>query len=162
MFSFRYCKDLTNWLFIILLACLAMHTQSDICRQKINFIPHAFMDILHRYANLFWALWACLVTLTQNDSIALQKTSMFICMQKINFVIHLFITILHFEDSCNLIGWQHFGPKLETKNFSRCLGEISKTILVLILNWIPRKTKITKFFKKSKIAFWPHSGPFLL
>ena len=45
-----------------------------------------------------------------NDSMTLQKASMFICMQKINFIIHFFLTILHFKESCNLIGWQHFGP----------------------------------------------------
>ena len=39
-----------------------------ICRQKLNFIPHAVMEILQRYANLFWVLWACLVTITQNDT----------------------------------------------------------------------------------------------
>ena len=46
-----------------LCTCLAMHTQSDtinwkkisvfICSQKINFIPHAFLEILQRYI-LFW------------------------------------------------------------------------------------------------------------
>ena len=35
---------------------------------------------------------------------------LFICMQKINFIIHFFLMILHFKESCNLIGWQHFGP----------------------------------------------------
>ena len=80
-----------------------------ICRQKINFTPHAFMEILQRYTNLFWVLWACMVTLTQNDSITFQKTSIFICMQKINFIIHFFLTILHFKESCNLNGRHYFG-----------------------------------------------------
>ena len=120
MFSLRFCKDIVNWLFLVLWARLSMHTQSDtiilqktfvfICRQKINFIPHASMRILQRYANLFWVLWACLVTLTQIDGITLQKTSMFVCMQKINFIIHFFLMILHFKKSCNLIGLQHFWP----------------------------------------------------
>ena len=39
------------------------------------------------------------VTLTQNDSITSQKTSLFICMQKINFIFQLFLTILHFKES---------------------------------------------------------------
>ena len=62
--------------------CLAMHTQSDtinllkmlvfISRQKINFIPHAFREILQIYASLlFWVLWACLVIHNLNDSIDL-------------------------------------------------------------------------------------------
>ena len=80
-----------------------------ICRQKINFIPHALLEILQRYANfLFWVLWTCLVAHTQNDSINLYKTLMFICMQKTNFIIHFFLEILHFKESCNLIGWQHW------------------------------------------------------
>ena len=37
--------------------------------KKINFIPHAFLKILQRLANLFWVLWAYLVTHTQNGSI---------------------------------------------------------------------------------------------
>ena len=149
MYSLRYCKDLVNWLFLVLWTCLATHTQNDtiilqktfgfICRQKINFVAHAFMEILQRYANLFWVIWACLVTLTQNDSIILQKTWMFICMEKIKFIIHLFLTILHFKESCDLIGWQHFGPKLELQNFARCVGEISITILVFILEYFQEK-----------------------
>ena len=93
-FSLTYCKDFVNLLFWVLWECLDTYNQSDtiifqktfmfICRQKINSIPHAFMEILQTYANLFCVLWACLVTLTQNDSVNLQKTSIFICMQKIN------------------------------------------------------------------------------
>ena len=49
-------------------------------------------------------------TLTQSDSITLQKASMFISMQKMSFIIHFFLTILRFKESCNTIGWQHFGP----------------------------------------------------
>ena len=30
--------------------------------------------------------------------------------KKINFIIHFFLMVLHFKESCNLIGWQHFGP----------------------------------------------------
>ena len=92
---------------MILLSCRKL---VFICRQKMKFIPRAFAQILQRYVNLFWVLWAWLLTLIQNDSIILQKTSIFICMQKINFIIHFFLMILHFKESCNLIGWQHSGP----------------------------------------------------
>ena len=78
-FSLKYCKDIIKLLFWVLWACLAMHTQSDtvnlrkifvfICRLKINFIAHAFLEILQRYANLFKILWACLAKHNQNDSI---------------------------------------------------------------------------------------------
>ena len=49
-----------------------------IYKEKINIIPHAFLEILQRYANfLFWVIWAYLVTHTQNDTINLQKRSLF-------------------------------------------------------------------------------------
>ena len=57
------CKDIVNLFFWILYACLATHTINDtiilyktfmfICRQKINLIPHAFMEILQRYETYF-------------------------------------------------------------------------------------------------------------
>ena len=125
MFSLRYCRDIVNWLFLVLWACLAMHIQSDtivlqktfvfICRQNINFIHNTFVQILQIYANLFWVLWACLFPLTQNDSIILRKTSIFICMQNMNCIIHFFLSILHFKESCNLIGWRHFGHNSRPK-----------------------------------------------
>ena len=94
------------------------HLVENFCvylQAKINFILHAIMKMLHRYVNLFWVLWTCLVTLTQNDSITSQKTSMFIFMQKIKFIIQLFLTILHFKESCNLLGWQHLFHNLRPK-----------------------------------------------
>ena len=66
-------------------------------RQKINFISHAFLEILERYANLFWVLWVCLVAHTQNDSINLQKTLMFIFMPKIHFNITRLTNTRDFE-----------------------------------------------------------------
>ena len=65
-----------------ILGMLAYATQSDtinllktfavICRQKINLILHAFLEILQRYAKfLFWILWASLITHTQNDIVNL-------------------------------------------------------------------------------------------
>ena len=119
------------------------------------------MEILQKYANLFWVPWACTVTRTQNDSITLLKTSIFICMQKISFAIHFFLTILHFKESCNLIGRQHFGPKLETQNYARCFGEISITILVFIIDYFPEKLTWQNFSKNQKRLFWSHSGRFL-
>ena len=44
-----------------------------------SFIHHVLLEILQRYAKfLFWALWACLATDMQNDSINLKKILMFI------------------------------------------------------------------------------------
>ena len=40
--------------------------------KKINFIPHVFLEILHRYVNiLFYVIWACLATHAKNYSINL-------------------------------------------------------------------------------------------
>ena len=73
--------------------------------QKINFVSHAFLEKLQRYQNfLFWVLWVCMATQTQNDSINFQKTSMSICMPKMNFTIHFCLEILHSKESSNLIG----------------------------------------------------------
>ena len=105
------------------------------------------MEILQRYENLFWLLWTCLVALTQNDRITSQKTSMFTCMQKIKFIIYFFFTILHFKESCNLIGWQHFAPLLETQNSARYVGEIS---ISFHFRLFPIKTNMTKFSKSQK------------
>ena len=120
-------------------------------REKINFIPNIFLEILQRYEKfLFWVLWATLATPTQNDSINLQETSMSICMRKINFNIHVF-------DS--LIGQQHLGSKLENQNFARygISSEISITVLVFIFNYFQVKPMIN-FSKNGKKtiqeSFW--------
>ena len=58
----RYCKEIANLLFYVLWACLASHTQSGtinlyknlvfIRKQKINFIPHVFLEIFQRCCKL--------------------------------------------------------------------------------------------------------------
>ena len=74
--------------------------------------------------------------------------SMFLCMLKINFIIHFFLTILHFKESCNFIG-----PKLETQNYARYVGEISITILVFIIDYFIEKYHII-FQKKSQKPYF--------
>ena len=90
-------------------------TYRELSCQKVNFVPHVFLDILQRYIYiyinfLFWALWECMATKTQNDSINMQKSLMSIYMPKINFTIHFFFGILHFKEFCGLTGQQHFDP----------------------------------------------------
>ena len=119
MVSLGYCKSIVLVVFGTLVLSGYLHPRwyyhlaenfcVFFCRQKLNFIPYPFMEILQRYANLFWVLWTYTVTRTQNNSITLLKTSMFIYMQKLNFIIHFFLTILHFKEAWNLIGRQHFG-----------------------------------------------------
>ena len=62
---------------------------------------------------------------------------MLICMPKIHFLVLFLLGILHFKESCNLIGEQHFDPKLKNQNSVRYeIGsEISITILVFILDY---------------------------
>ena len=70
-----------------------------------------FCDTLQRYANFLFAYFGHILLHTQNDScINLWKTSMFICMPKINLINYFFLEVLNFKESCNLIGWQSFGP----------------------------------------------------
>ena len=84
-----------------------------------------------------------------------RQYSMFICMQKINSIIHFFLTILNFKESCNLIGWHHFGP-LETQNYARYVGEIT-TILVFIIDYFQEKVTSQMFSENPKN---PILGPF--
>ena len=117
--------------------------------------------ILQRYANLFWVLWACLVTLTQNDKINLQKTLMFLCMQKINFIIYFFLTILHFEESCTLIWLAAFWFITRDPKFCQYVCEISITILVFILDCFLKHQTWQHFSKNPKDPILGNSGPFL-
>ena len=128
------------------------------CRQKINFIPHASLEILQRYANLFWVLRTCLVEHTQNHSINLYKTLMFISMQKTNLITHFFLEILHFKESCNLIGWQH--QELEFRQIWDWWWNINSNIS-FHFRLFPRKTNDKIFLKIQKNLFWGHFGPFL-
>ena len=132
--------------------------------KKVGFIPYVFLEVMQKYAYfLFWVLWACLATHTQNDSINLYKTSMFFCMPKINFIIHFFFEVLHFKESCSFIGQQHFGPLLENREFARYgIGcEISRTILVFILDCL-HEILMTKLFKNPKnLILGAILGPFL-
>ena len=107
MFSLRHSKNIVTLLFSVLWTCLSPRIQCHtimlfICRQRINFIPHAFMEILQRHANLFLVLWACLVTVTKMIVSTCRRLR---CLSSM-FV----LKILHFKEAYNLIGWQHFGP----------------------------------------------------
>ena len=114
-FSLRYYKDIVNVLLWVLWACLAKQTLSDTvlstCKKPSSlFASKTSPPCFWRYAKICKLILGTLgmpgCTQTQNDSINLQKTSMFICMPKLNSIIHFF----HFKQSFNLIGWQYFGP----------------------------------------------------
>ena len=61
-FLFRYCKKITKLLFCLIWANLSPHIYNDntnlkktltfICRQKINFILHVFLETLQKYCKL--------------------------------------------------------------------------------------------------------------
>ena len=100
------------------------------------------------------------VAQTQNERIKLQKNLMFISMPIIYFLTCFFSEILHLKESCNLIGWQLFGPDSILAHFVKYWigGGLSTTILVSILDYFQEKL-MTKFFKKSqKTLFWGHFG----
>ena len=56
---FRYCKDITNLLFWVLWACLAMTGKNNITSllKTFIFIPHIFLRNYKHFANLFWVFW---------------------------------------------------------------------------------------------------------
>ena len=88
--------------------------------------------------------------------IILLKTSMFLCMQKINFIIHFFLTMLYLKESCNLIGQQHFGLKIDLrpKNYARYVGEVSITIIVFVIDYFQEKLTWQNFSKNPKKPYF--------
>ena len=73
-FFLKYCKEIADLLFWIIWACLATHTYNDsinlkkpltfICRQKINFTLHVFIEIAKIlqtcYFGCFGHAWLCI------------------------------------------------------------------------------------------------------
>ena len=88
--------------------------------------------------------------------IVLLKTSMFLCVQKINFIIHFFLTMLYLKESCNLIGQQHFGLKIDLrpKNCARYVGEVSITIIVFVIDYFQEKLTWQNFSKNPKKPYF--------
>ena len=71
--------------------CKLVETFMLMWRQKINFIPLNFLEILQRYANfLFWVLWACLAMPAKMIPLTFKKL-MFFYMPNIDFIIHFFL-----------------------------------------------------------------------
>ena len=122
-FSLRYCKELQNFCFrysghtwqytpkLILstscrkLSCLSAEQKSTstltlfwrYCNDvKTSYFGH--FGWLHRFKMI---------------EVTCRRLFVFFRMPKIYFAIHFFLEILHFKESCNSIGWQHFGAKLE-------------------------------------------------
>ena len=88
-----------------------------ICWQKINFIPHVFLEIFKDMETFcfgyFWHPWLC-----SPKVIVSTCRKCFICMSKTNFVIHFFLEIFHFKECCQ----QYFGPILLKPCFGTILG----------------------------------------
>ena len=82
-------------------------------------------------------------------------------MSKVEFIIYFFLELSHFKEPCGFIGWQHFGPKIETQSFARYgVGvEISTKVLAFTLDYFQEKL-MTKFFKKSKKPYFGEIWPF--
>ena len=130
-----------------------------ISRQKINFIPHVFLEILERYANfLFWVLYAYLVMHTQKW---LHKL-MFTRIPKINYIIDFFLEILH---RILQFDWLTvFWPITREPEFCQ-LWDWWRNInnkISFYFRLFPGKTNDKIFQKIQNILFWDHFGPFLL
>ena len=135
--------------------------------QKINFIlhvfleilqrhcklSHAFLEIFQRYGNfLFWVIWTCLVTQTQDDTINLLKTSVFTCMPKIYFIIHFFLEILHSKESCNWL--KAFWLITQEPEFCQISYWWWYTNNSMSSHFRLFLRKMIKFFKKSKNPYF--------
>ena len=128
MFSLRYCKDIVNQLVFCYFGPVQLCTPKVIlssCRKLLSTDKQSTSSLmlLWRYCKDMHTSFGyfghalvldTVITLTQNDSITLQKTSMFICMQKNKLHNLLPFYVLHFKESCNLIRWQHFGDNLRS------------------------------------------------
>ena len=122
--SLRYYKEIVNLLFWVLWTCLAMQTQRDtmnlyktfmfICRQKTNFTlpppPNAFLEIMQVCKLLFLGTLGMPGYIHPKWYYQHEENFDIYLHAKKNFIIQFFFEILHFKESCNLIGWQHFGP----------------------------------------------------
>ena len=124
------------------------------CRQKFNFILHAFLELLQRYGSLlFLVLRVCLVRHIQNDTVNLQKTSMFIYTPKVNCIIYFLLEILHLAGSIWSITR---GP--EFCQMSNWWWNINNNIS-LHFRLFPRKSNDNSFQYNNLI--WSRFGPFL-
>ena len=119
-FSLRYCKDIANWLFWVLWACLATYTQSDtinlkktfmfICRQKIN-SPCFSGDIVKMCKLVILGILDMSgyapkkIVLTRGKLRCLSA-----CQKYTSSLPSLLRYLLHFKKSRNLINQEHFGP----------------------------------------------------
>ena len=70
----------------------------SICRQKINFIPHVYLEILQRHANfLFWVFGHAWLR-TSKMIVSTCRTLIYL-HAKNKLISHLFYKILHFKES---------------------------------------------------------------
>ena len=77
--------------------------------------------------------------------------------KKTNFIIHFILEILQFQESCNLIGCSNLRTRI-LPDIYEIGDEISRTILVSILDYFEEKLK-TNFEKKFKEnLFWSNFG----
>ena len=117
--SFKYCKEITNLLFLITWACLDTHTYNNSTNlkktyvylvAKINFILHVSFEILQRYCKL-------VVLGTLSIPGYAQPKYQLLCLSagkkstSFPMLFWRYLKDMHTsQKSCNLIGWQHFGP----------------------------------------------------
>ena len=130
---FHFCKDIANFLFWVLWACLAMTSKSDgislqktlmfIYIQKIKFIPHPFLKVWLMFYNLI-----IMITLTmpyqaqQNHYYQLIASLMLSTCETSTGSFSSSVPSLF----CNLIGYKHFSHNLRTKILSEKLFAVKQ------------------------------------
>ena len=109
---------------------------------------HVFLEILQRYANfLFWIIWACLATHTQNDRTTCREPLCLSVYQKLTLSFTLFLRYYISKNPAIWLANSILACNSKTK-FSPGIGrEISVTILAFILDLFSGKTN-KKMFQK--------------
>ena len=75
---------------------------------KIKFMPHLSFEILLRYCKLI--ILSTLVMPLNRHQKKIATTWKRVWFLYVNLIPHFSLEILHFKESCNLIGWENFGP----------------------------------------------------
>ena len=97
----KFCKDITNLLFLVFWACLAMTSKNDttsLWKTCLSSWKKPYLS-LPSYFGYFRHTWPQPTKAVASNG---RKFVTFICKQKINLISHFSLQILHFTESCNL------------------------------------------------------------
>ena len=122
-----------------------------ICMEKVNFITHLYLKILQRNSKrVVLGIWEMSGYADPKWYYQLIENNLDLCQHaKTHFIIHFFYEMLHFQESCNFISWQHFGPYLKNQNFAMYGKSLNNNISFHL-----------HYFKDDQI-WWPYFGVIL-